>query len=100
MLGTNELVVLVHKNTRHISYPEQLRVKLCRVRERQECQPSIVSLKFEVIITGRDSHRQLIMVAVLAPVMTYPAPHSATGFKALMGRLTGETRPAYGVVDG
>lgn len=36
MLGANELMVLVHKDSRHISYPEQLRVELSRVGKGQE----------------------------------------------------------------
>lgn len=57
MLGTNGLALLVHKDVRHVAYPEQLRVKLSSVREGQEGQPSIITLKFEVIIPGRDGQQ-------------------------------------------
>lgn len=48
MLGANELVLLVHKDARHVSYSEQLRMKLGRVGKGQKGQPSVITLKFEV----------------------------------------------------
>lgn len=56
MLGANALVILVHKDARHVPYPEQLRVKLGRVGKGQESQPSIITLESEVVVSGRDSH--------------------------------------------
>lgn len=56
MLGTNELVPLVHEDARHIPYPEQLRMELGRVGKGQKSQPSIITLKFEVVVPGRNGH--------------------------------------------
>lgn len=100
MLGTNELVSLVHEDARHIPYPEQFRMELGRVGKGQKSQPSIITLKFEVVVPGRDGHQQLIMVTLLTPVMPNFAPHVTTGLEPLVSRLTGRTGHAYGVVDG
>lgn len=100
MLGANKLVPLVHKNARHIPYPEQLRMELSRIGKGQESQPSIIALKFEVVVPGRDGHRQLIMVTLLTRGVSYFAPHVTTGFKPLLRRLAGETRHAYSIING
>lgn len=39
--STNELFLNVNINLAHISYPEYLRVELCRVTKGQKRQPSI-----------------------------------------------------------
>lgn len=56
MLGADELVVLIHEDARHITYPEQLRMKLSCIGKGQEGKPSIIALKFEAIISRRDGH--------------------------------------------
>lgn len=56
MLGTNELVLLVHEDARHVPNPEQLRMELGCVGKGQESQPGIISLKFEVIVPRRNGH--------------------------------------------
>lgn len=56
MLGTNELMLLVYKDTRYISYPKQFWMKLGRVGKGQEGKPSIIALKFEVVVPRRDGH--------------------------------------------
>lgn len=56
MLSTDELVLLVHEDARHIPYAEQLRVELGRIGKGQESQPSIIALKLEVVVPGRDGH--------------------------------------------
>lgn len=100
MLSANELVPLIHEDARHIPYSEQLRVELSRIGKGQESQPSIIALEFEVVISGRDSHRQLIVVTFFTRRASYLTPHVTTGFEPLLSRLPGETGLAYGVVDG
>lgn len=56
MLGADELVVLIHEDARHITYSKQLRMKLGCIGKGQESKPSIIALKFEVVISGRDGH--------------------------------------------
>lgn len=99
MLGANELMMLVHKDARHVPYSEQLRVKLGRIGKRQESQPSIIALKLEVVVPGRDSHRQLIVVPLFTPIMPYPTPHVTTGLKPLLSCLTSRAGLTYGVID-
>lgn len=100
MLGTNELVSLVHEDARHIPYTEQFRMKLGRVGKGQKGKPSIIAFKFEVVITGRDNHRQLAMVPLFTTVVPNFAPHVATGLKSLVSSSASKTRLAYGVIDG
>lgn len=99
MLSTNELVLLVHEDARHIPYAEQFRVKLGCIGKRQESQPSIIALKLEVVVPGRDSHRQPVVVPLFTPIMPYPTPHVTTGLKPLLSCLTSKAGLTYGVID-
>lgn len=56
MLGTNKLVHLIHKDARHIPYPEQLRMELGCIGKGQESEPGIIAFKLEVVVPGRDGH--------------------------------------------
>lgn len=40
------------------------------------------------------------MVTLLTRIVSYLAPHIATGLESLLSCLSRETRLAYGVVDG
>lgn len=75
-------------------------MELGRIREGQESQPSIIALKFEVVVPGWNGHRQLIVITLLTRGVPYFAPHITTGLEPLLGRLTGETGHAYSVING
>lgn len=99
MLGADDLMMLVHEDARHAPYTEQFRMKLGRVGKGQKGKPSIIAFKFEVVITGRDGHRQLVMIPLFTMIIPNSAPHVATGLKSLVSSLTSKTRLAYGVID-
>lgn len=75
-------------------------MKLGCIREGQESQPSIIALKFEVVVPGRDSHQQLIMITLFTRGVSYFTPHITTGFEPLLGSLAGEAGHAYSVING
>lgn len=100
MLGANKLVPLVHKDARHISYSEQLRMELSCIGKGQEGQPGIITLKFEVVVPRRNGHGQLVVITLLTCRASYLAPHITTGFEPLLSRLPDKTGLAYSVIDG
>lgn len=75
-------------------------MKLGRIGKGQEGKPSIIAFEFEIIIPGRDGHRQFTVITFLTVIVPYFAPHVAAGFEPLNGSLTCEAGFAYGVIDG